>query len=215
MSADCIMLFKSAIWCVYYDDSSVAECDSLSSGGCHWVLRWEGEEIWTAVWGRETESSQHQAGHCICHLHRASSRSQVTTSSVKRFGHCYCVYWETSGAAGQWLECRTGDRGVVGSNPAGRISLRNFGNSVYPTLPVSFGGDTKSLWSLLSDVYASGSKISQIGGEFVTYHGLQNSEINQFRVSLRMGCLEFTYLRSKSITTSCMWHTTVGEMGIK
>ena len=39
-------------------------------------------------------------------------------------------------------------------------SLRNFGNSVYPALPVSFGGDTKSRRSLLSGVYARGSKRS-------------------------------------------------------
>ena len=47
-----------------------------------------------------------------------------------------------------------GDRVVLGSNPAAATSLRNFGNSVYPALPVSFGGDTKSLRSgLLSGVY--------------------------------------------------------------
>ena len=41
------------------------------------------------------------------------------------------------------------------------FSLRNFGNSVYPALPVSFGGDTNlSRRSLLSGVYARGSKIS-------------------------------------------------------
>ena len=34
------------------------------------------------------------------------------------------------------LEHRTGDLVVLGSNPAGGTSLRNF----YPTLPVSFGG---------------------------------------------------------------------------
>ena len=45
--------------------------------------------------------------------------------------------------------------------------LRNFGNSVYPTLPVSFGGDTKSRRSLLSGVYARGSKIPQTGGKCV------------------------------------------------
>ena len=55
-----------------------------------------------------------------------------------------------------------GDRTVSrpGSNPATVTSLRNFGNSVYPALPVSFGGDTKSRRSLLSGVYARGSKIS-------------------------------------------------------
>ena len=53
----------------------------------------------------------------------------------------------------------TGDRTVRGSNPtAENFSLRNFGNSVYPALPVSFGGDTKSRRSLLSGVYARGSK---------------------------------------------------------
>ena len=41
-----------------------------------------------------------------------------------------------------------------------KTSLRNFGNSVYPALPVSFGGDTKSRRSILSGVYARGSKIS-------------------------------------------------------
>ena len=55
-----------------------------------------------------------------------------------------------------------GDRTVSrpGSNPATATSLRNFGNSVYPALPVSFGGDTKSRRSLLSGVYARGSKRS-------------------------------------------------------
>ena len=32
------------------------------------------------------------------------------------------------------------------------------GNSVYPGLPVSFGGDTVSRWPILSGVYARGSK---------------------------------------------------------
>ena len=55
-----------------------------------------------------------------------------------------------------------GDRTVSrpGSNPATVTSLRNFGNSVYPALPVSFGGDTKNRRSLLSGVYARGSKRS-------------------------------------------------------
>ena len=61
----------------------------------------------------------------------------------------------------QWpsgLECWTGDRVVQGSNPAAATLLRNFGNSVYPALPVSFGGATKSRRFLLSGVYARGSK---------------------------------------------------------
>ena len=49
-------------------------------------------------------------------------------------------------AVAQWLERWTSDRGVLGSNPAGGTSLWQF--RLNPTLPVSFGGDTKSRWSL-------------------------------------------------------------------
>ena len=63
------------------------------------------------------------------------------------------------------------------------FSLRNFGNSVYPSLPVSFGGDTKSRRSLLSGVYARGSKIyHQSALECVTVvdsssHSKKNPEV--------------------------------------
>ena len=57
-----------------------------------------------------------------------------------------------------WAGDRTASR--PGSNPTTVTSLRNFGNSVYPALPVSFGGDTKSRRSLLSGVYTRGSKRS-------------------------------------------------------
>ena len=46
-----------------------------------------------------------------------------------------------SGVA-EWARVLTGDRTVNGSSPAAVklfASLRNFGNSVYPALPVSFG----------------------------------------------------------------------------
>ena len=43
----------------------------------------------------------------------------------------------------EWARELTGDRTVNGSSPAAVkklfASLRNFGNSVYPALPVSFG----------------------------------------------------------------------------
>ena len=68
------------------------------------------------------------------------------------------------GTVAEWVRALAwaGDRTVSrpGSNPAMVTSLRNFGNSVYPALPVSFGGDTKSRRSLLSGVYARGSKRS-------------------------------------------------------
>ena len=74
-------------------------------------------------------------------------------------------YWHRTTGGARWpsgLERWTGERTVWGSNPtAENFSLRNFafGNSVYPALPVSFGEDTKSRQSLLSGVYARGSKI--------------------------------------------------------
>ena len=50
----------------------------------------------------------------------------------------------------QWLELSTSNRVFLGLNPAAETSLRNFGNSVYSALPVSFGGDTKSRRYLVS-----------------------------------------------------------------
>ena len=60
----------------------------------------------------------------------------------------------------RWLGVATG-RSRSGSNPAAVTSLRNFGNSVYPALPVSFGGDTYSRRSLLSGVYMPGDPTMQ------------------------------------------------------
>ena len=60
----------------------------------------------------------------------------------------------------EWVKrLRTGDRFVLGANP----SLRNLDNSVYPALPVCFGGDTKRCRSLPSGVNARGSQISHTG----------------------------------------------------
>ena len=56
----------------------------------------------------------------------------------------------------RWLALTTGRVRI----PLRTTSLRNFGNSVYPALPVSFGGDTKSRRSLLSGANARGNKRS-------------------------------------------------------
>ena len=58
----------------------------------------------------------------------------------------------------QWLERATDNPVVAGSNPA--EAVWKLWQSPLPTLPVSFGRDTKSRWSLLSGVYARGSKRS-------------------------------------------------------
>ena len=52
------------------------------------------------------------------------------------------------------------------------VPLGNFGNFLYPTLPVPFGRYTKSRWSRLSGVYARGSERSHTGGKCVTCRGL-------------------------------------------
>ena len=49
---------------------------------------------------------------------------------------------------------------LLGPNPAAATSLLNFGYSVHSALPASFRGDTKSHRSILSGVYARGSKRS-------------------------------------------------------
>ena len=50
------------------------------------------------------------------------------------------------------------DRGSKPTPP-----FRSLGNYVHPTLPASFRRDNKSRWSLLSCVYARGSKRSHAG----------------------------------------------------
>ena len=61
--------------------------------------------------------------------------------------------------------------------------------SFTPHLPVCFGRDTKSWWSLLSGVCARGSKISHTGGKCVTCSGLTNSRwtLNALQRYLREG----------------------------
>ena len=54
------------------------------------------------------------------------------------------------------LQCGTGDRVVLGSNPAAATSLRNFGNSVYHATPLCQCLSEETL----SGVYARGSKRS-------------------------------------------------------
>ena len=80
--------------------------------------------------------------------------------SARTLHKCVRVIWA---AVAEWVtvECWTGDRiDLRSSPPAATYSLRNFSNSVYPALPVPFGGDTKSRRSLLLGVYARGSKRS-------------------------------------------------------
>ena len=48
------------------------------------------------------------------------------------------------------------------------MTLGKFANFLYPTLPVSFEGDTKSALSLLSGAYARGSKRSHTADKGVT-----------------------------------------------
>ena len=66
---------------------------------------------------------------------------------------------------------QSGGRGLnIPSAPLG-----NVGNFIYPTLPVFFGRDSKTCWSLLSAVYVRGCKRAHTGGKCVTCRGLHNS----------------------------------------
>ena len=49
------------------------------------------------------------------------------------------------GAVAQWVRALAWPGDWVGSNPTAATSLQNFSNSIYPALPVSFGGDTKAV----------------------------------------------------------------------
>ena len=93
----------------------------------------------------------------------------------------------------------TGDRGVLSSNSTGGTSLRNFVNSVYPTLPVFFGGDSKSRRSLLSGVHARGSKRSHTRGKCLTCLGLTTLKLPL--LGRRMGCFGVPYLRIRLLSS--------------
>ena len=70
------------------------------------------------------------------------------------------VHGGGGGAVAEWvraLDCRSG--GPAG-DAATYFASELCGNFVYPTLPLSFGGDIRNRRSLLSGVYARGSKIS-------------------------------------------------------
>ena len=90
--------------------------------------------------------------------HHGNSQSFESLTSIKPQNAPWCgvpilkpqkFHLFTSGQWKSRLERWTGDRLVMVSNPAAATSLRNFGNSVYPGLPVSFGRDTKSRRFLL------------------------------------------------------------------
>ena len=74
---------------------------------------------------------------------------------------CPTVY---VGRGGHAVECRTVNRGDGGSIPPAAVSKLSF----TPHLCVFIGRDTKRRWSLLSGVYARGSKRSHTGGKCVT-----------------------------------------------
>ena len=74
------------------------------------------------------------------------------------FTNYSCNHDYQGGAVAEWVRVSacTGDRTARVRIPLRTTSLQNIGNSVYPALPLSFGGNTKSL----SGVYARGSKRS-------------------------------------------------------
>ena len=105
------------------------------------------------------------------------------------------------GAVAKWVGALAWafDRTVSwpGSNPTAAASLRNFGNSVYPALPVSFRGDTKSRRSLLSGVYARGSKRShQSALECVT--------VVDSTTHSKLPDLQSAIMRRKTVPCSCI-----------
>ena len=79
----------------------------------------------------------------------------------------------TVGSGGRAVECRTVNRGDGGSIPPTAFSkLRQFH---LPHICLCLSEETKSQWSLLSGVYARGSKIFHTGGKCITCSGLTNS----------------------------------------
>ena len=116
------------------------------------------------------------------------------------------------GTVAQWLERRTGDGGVLGSNPAGGTSLRNISMAI-PFTPLCQYISEETLKAICSFYLVSmPGELKLTGGKCVTYRGLHNSEINHSCISPRMGCLDYTYSHipnnSIGLNNSIGWKTT-------
>ena len=88
---------------------------------------------------------------------------------------CLLISYNKCGSDGRTVEFRTFNQKDGGSITPNCC----FETLVNVTLPVSFGKDIISWYSLLSGVYARGSKRSHIGGKCATCNGLTNSRKRQ------------------------------------
>ena len=64
---------------------------------------------------------------------------------------------------------------------------------MHPTLPVSFGRDNQSRWSLIPGAYASGSKRSHTGGKCITGLRLTSSNLHQWCKRTLCRKLQYNY----------------------
>ena len=99
------------------------------------------------------------------------------------------------------------------------LPFQNLCNFVHPTLPMSFGRDTKSRWSLLPGVYARGSKQSHRGSKCVTCCGLKKwwslSLTYQFPACERRRAGLKTLLRSPVLDRKKMEYVSHGLFRVK
>ena len=153
------ILFFSIIWpCNAWDDNNVAKKGSNYNDDV-WMecSDWGGCAEWGATW-KNTRSIQcsHRTESLEKSRHAFAiyTRNGISSAKVSIYGNR-----GRGGQVGLSVRLATG-RSRVRIQLRKIFLLRNFGNSVYPALPVSFGGDTKSRRSLLSGVYARGSKRS-------------------------------------------------------
>ena len=118
---------------------------------------------------------------CLCLFEAVEYSQSVFTKYINKYVCMYIIFMHDTiqiYVSEEWWS-RTG-LSIEGTVVQSHLLLfRNLGNFVYVTLPVSFGRDTKSRWSLLSGVYARGSKRSHTGGKCVTCSGLTNSREGQ------------------------------------
>ena len=99
-------------------------------------------------------------------IHRQLLPDHLKTDASKPAKDRRTIYYDRVVTRWVRLEQRTGDRVVLGSNPASAISLRNFCNSVYPILPVvSSGGDNKKAigpFYLVSMLHTAGVNLKHV-----------------------------------------------------
>ena len=130
----------------------------------------------------------------VCRCITANTRAICVADTIVRVNRCTPVI--VAALIDYWL--RTNDHRNNPAQACDVIRCKNLALNIRDCLSLSFGGDTKSRWSLLSGVYARGSKRShqsalEMCNLWTPHSNIEkDNSLNHSCVSPSMGCFEYT-----------------------